>query len=297
MILDRLESEILRLHNGFTLRPSLDTIIAIGERLDEAKRLLPHGEWLPWLKRIGIPTRTAQLYLQCARADPPDGNISMRQFLRIMRQAKRQLGKARMEEQRQAALERNVPRHPEYKVITADCRKYKWQPNLDVICTDPPWSDIEAYKWLGSFAKKHLKPSGLLIVACSQFHLPAQMMALARLDYAWTLAIVFSQLQESYGKVVQGYNPSWRPVCVYSDTYTVPPLPRLWHQWEQPLKPYAYWLERLTLPGLPGETVADPFAGSATVGVALKQLGHRSYIGTEINPQHAKVARARLAQA
>ena len=39
--------------------------IEIGRRLVEAKEMLPHGEWLPWLKReTGFSERSAQTYMQ-----------------------------------------------------------------------------------------------------------------------------------------------------------------------------------------------------------------------------------------
>lgn len=41
----------------------------IGQRLNEAKELLPHGEWLPWLeKKVQFSQRTAQKFMLVARA-------------------------------------------------------------------------------------------------------------------------------------------------------------------------------------------------------------------------------------
>lgn len=43
-------------------------IIGIGRRLIEAKELLPHGEWLPWLtERVEFSERTAQNFMRLAR--------------------------------------------------------------------------------------------------------------------------------------------------------------------------------------------------------------------------------------
>ncbi|AXI83022.1 site-specific DNA-methyltransferase [Xylella taiwanensis] len=44
----------------------------------------------------------------------------------------------------------------------------------------------------------------------------------------------------------------------------------------------------------PGSTVLDPFAGSATTGVAALRTGHR-FIGMELSPGYCQVARKRLA--
>ena len=46
-------------------------IIDIGKRLIEAKEMLPHGEWLPWLsERVCFSEKTAQNYMRVAREFP-----------------------------------------------------------------------------------------------------------------------------------------------------------------------------------------------------------------------------------
>ena len=42
-----------------------------------------------------------------------------------------------------------------------------------------------------------------------------------------------------------------------------------------------------------GDTVLDPFCGSGTTGQVAIQLG-RSFIGIELNPQYAELARKRI---
>lgn len=45
-----------------------NAIIGIGERLTEAKKMLPHGEWIPWLtKRVEFSEKTAQNFMRLAR--------------------------------------------------------------------------------------------------------------------------------------------------------------------------------------------------------------------------------------
>ena len=49
-------------------REAGEAILDIGARLIEAKELLPHGEWLPWLnERVEISERTAQKFMKLAR--------------------------------------------------------------------------------------------------------------------------------------------------------------------------------------------------------------------------------------
>ena len=45
-----------------------------------------------------------------------------------------------------------------------------------------------------------------------------------------------------------------------------------------------------------GESVADPFMGSGTTGVACVQTG-RNFIGIEIEPKYFEIAQARIAEA
>jgi hypothetical protein len=50
------------------LRGGIEHAINAGELLIEAKRLLKHGEWLPWLQdHCSIPERTAQVYMRVAK--------------------------------------------------------------------------------------------------------------------------------------------------------------------------------------------------------------------------------------
>ena len=43
-------------------------IIEVGKRLNQAKELLPHGEWLPWLKNnFNLSLRSAYNFMECAK--------------------------------------------------------------------------------------------------------------------------------------------------------------------------------------------------------------------------------------
>ena len=61
--IDAITSEILQLKQD-----AGSAIIGIGQRLIEAKSLLPHGEWLPWLtERVEFSERTARNFMRLAR--------------------------------------------------------------------------------------------------------------------------------------------------------------------------------------------------------------------------------------
>ena len=67
--LDALASTIKRAHaeSQQAAGRALEHAIAAGHGLNAAKRLLKHGQWLPWLReQVGIPERTAQNYMRLA---------------------------------------------------------------------------------------------------------------------------------------------------------------------------------------------------------------------------------------
>ena len=55
--------EYLKISRVITLRCGVE----IGKRLIEAKKILKHGEWLPWLNEQGINSRTAAHYMKLFR--------------------------------------------------------------------------------------------------------------------------------------------------------------------------------------------------------------------------------------
>lgn len=61
--IDTITGEILELKTR-----AGESILAIGQRLTEAKALLPHGEWLPWLaEKVEFSERAAQNFMRLSR--------------------------------------------------------------------------------------------------------------------------------------------------------------------------------------------------------------------------------------
>ncbi|MGX1107838.1 MULTISPECIES: DUF3102 domain-containing protein [Bradyrhizobium] len=66
-----LAAEINAAHEKFSTaaKTALDHAIVVGERLIEAKPLVGHGKWLPWLKaNCAMSERQAQKYMRVAKA-------------------------------------------------------------------------------------------------------------------------------------------------------------------------------------------------------------------------------------
>lgn len=74
-------AEILMLRDMAT-----SSIIGIGQRLTEAKELVPHGEWYDWLEEnFAMTTRTAQNYMALAEAYPKNEIISHLGFTKALK--------------------------------------------------------------------------------------------------------------------------------------------------------------------------------------------------------------------
>jgi len=73
--------------------------------------------------------------------------------------------------------------------------------------------------------------------------------------------------------------------------YTAACVRRPLHPTQKPLRLMLELVRDFTRPG---ELVLDPFCGSGTTGVACLRLGRR-FLGFELSPKHARIARARLA--
>lgn len=89
-----------------------------------------------------------------------------------------------------------------------------------------------------------------------------------------------------------------KPNAVFHRFFEVP----VWHGSAERVKgfpcPKPVWLMRELIDASTdyGDTVLDPFCGSGTTGVACVQTG-RNFIGIEIDPGYADIARRRIAEA
>lgn len=105
--------------------------------------------------------------------------------------------------------------------------------------------------------------------------------------------------QRGHGRRHQGFNDRW-DAMPKDEQCRGANLRSVWWMSPQPFKgahfatmPEAL-AERCILAGCPeGGTVLDPFTGSGTTGVVAVRRG-RSFVGIELNPTYAEMARARI---
>lgn len=295
-----LATEIADLHHGFSLRPSLEAAQQIGEKLLKAKAMVGHGQWLPWLKSLGIRVRTAQVYMQVAQEEPPEGVVSIDGFLRHMKRAKKAAIKANRADKIAAAVaEMDKVGTDTVKVVCCDNRTFDW-PELDHIFTDPPWGQWEHYRWLAEMAEEKLKPGGLLAVQCGAPDIARVLPIFKRFKYLWTLAIVYAQSGGEFSMFLPTWSPLLlfsqgepNPFAIVSDVATVNGREsrKEWHDWQQPLAPFVRWITGLTAPGA---LIGDPYSGTGTIATTCKLTGRRC-LATEIEEEMVAVARSRIA--
>jgi site-specific DNA-methyltransferase (adenine-specific) len=124
-------------------------------------------------------------------------------------------------------------------------------------------------------------------------------------------SVVFNPLKDrknrSAGRKIYGTNRSAdgtvrKMSCTGN---TIPEFGSRFNVWEMPAEmrrnighpapyPIALAADHILSWSNPGDVVLDPFFGSGTTGVACQQLG-RDFIGLEISPEYAAIARSRLA--
>jgi site-specific DNA-methyltransferase (adenine-specific) len=182
-----------------------------------------------------------------------------------------------------------APKAPKnFKIVCCDFRDLKPR-RLDLIFTDPMWSDATIWVELGKWAQIVLKPGGILAAYASVACLPAALDGLGRyLRYHWTVALYHgAELNLVYHwKVRAGWQPlvifakgPWRAARYFMDTHSSPRKEKNYDDYQQSLGEAIYYVEALSQPGA---LVCDPFGGSFTTAVACKIVGRRSFVGCDI---------------
>lgn len=184
-----IESEVLTLHDALNVRTTVDKARRIGELLLEVKRRLGHGEFLPWLKRVGMKARTAQTYVQVAKAPiaPGSAHLSIDRLLQVVRNGRK------VQRRDDAAALADTCESPDIRsrIIHGDALKWLGQQETDsipFIFSDPPygvgttyedWTEpdnpLAYWEWFRPFwdeMTRVVQPGGAIILYQAYAHLP-----------------------------------------------------------------------------------------------------------------------------
>jgi DNA modification methylase len=202
------------------------------------------------------------------------------------------------------------------QIITGDARELAKDipdSSVDMIFTDPVYENVEDYAWLAETAARVLKPEKACLVWCSSVK-QYEVQPLMRKHLTFVLQLTYTKVAKAYK--VWGYKTFlWTTPCLWFQkdgdhfhadhewlidsvldygnaiTSTATP-PAKTHKWHKNPEAYSYWLQRFTRPG---DVVWDPFTGSGSLPLVCLEHG-RHFIASEIVPEIADQARARIAQ-
>jgi DNA modification methylase len=202
-----------------------------------------------------------------------------------------------------------------YTLNHCDCRDLlakepELRGNVDLILTDPIWTDLALYEWLADFALAVLKPDGLLVVYAGPKPLEAPFVIAKKLQHVWTISAAINNIGRFYG-VLENLTIIHRSVNIYlfntggnrcrtrtvlSDGFRSKHWPGIlhatYHPWELPLQECVKFITTLTRPG---DRIVDPFGGSF-VGAAAAKLTGRCFTGHDVVEEYVHAGRFRLAQ-
>lgn len=301
---DTLADEVRTLEAEFQkgLRNSIDLAADIGERLERAKAELPHGQFEPWLRKAGVAKTTAHTYRAVARyrneGKFPTGATTLRQFVASMKRANKEATKrVDVAEDMDAPVE-------EHGVHLADAATFDFG-NVDIVATDPPWAEMDAYRTTGRILAASLVKDGVALIQCGNATIHKAIEAVleganGQVLFFWPLAILYPVATMNRKR---GLASAWRPVLLFGrhrprkkmiveDVAKAPTTAKELHEWQQPPEPWRYWLNAFAQ--RPRIRVADPYSGSGTIGAVCQELGFE-FVGTEKNPTHYRTANKRLA--
>lgn len=194
-------------------------------------------------------------------------------------------------------------------VTTGDARKLiKLIENesIDLIFTDPVYERVKDYRWLARTAMRTLKPNSACLAWVSKNKLSQCQAAMSTPSGLIFETILFYTVVAKQVRPIFLYGfMNWTTPCLVfaKGTYKCKPFlvdtfrdttpTQNKFDWQKNTAVLEHWLKAFSKPG---DLVLDPFAGSGSLGIACKQTGRR-YIGFEIDPERAEMARRRIEQA
>jgi DNA modification methylase len=195
----------------------------------------------------------------------------------------------------------------EQTVHTGDCRELATlipDHSVDLLFTDPPYLSkfLPLYKWLSHEAVRVLKPDGFLMVYSGDYHKNKIMHWLGeQLEYFWD----FTAINRGNGPMnwqrriickaksilcYRLFGSSALPRCNVLSAFYGTGQDKKWHVWQQDESTARYYIDCFSQNG---DLVYDPFVGGGTTPYVCRLIGRR-FIGMEIDPVQAEVARARV---
>ena len=195
------------------------------------------------------------------------------------------------------------------QIYTGDARELSKSipdASIDLIFTDPPYPKeyLPLYDWLGQEAARVLKPDGFLIAYAGTYWKPEVINRLgASMDYFFDFILVGSgngpMLWQR--RIISGHKSilcyckrgsTALPRCNVLSRFVGTGQDKRYHAWGQDEGSARYYIDCVSKVG---DVVLDPFVGGGTT-LAMCKVLDQPYIGFEIDPAVADIARARVTQ-
>jgi ParB-like chromosome segregation protein Spo0J len=178
------------------------------------------------------------------------------------------------------------PAPPGCRIENCDFRELRVR-GVDLIFCDPCWGDKAVWGELGAWARKALRPGGILCAYTGQAYLPEALEGLRRhLRYHWCGAMVHVsdknwlhhwRVKNGWAALAMFSKGPWPQCRYFLDTYVALAKEKRYDAHQQVEAEAAYYIGTLTEPGA---IVCDPFGGSFTTAAAALKLGRR-FVGCD----------------
>ncbi|HZU00875.1 MAG TPA: site-specific DNA-methyltransferase [Ktedonobacteraceae bacterium] len=190
-------------------------------------------------------------------------------------------------------------------ITTGDARLLSQQisdESIDLIFCDPPYLKeyIPLYGWLSQEASRVLRPGGFLLTYVGNFWKYETMFQLGQhMTYFWDYvtymahesSIIWPRRTIARHKSILAFvKGQGLPRTNVLSAWVGSGMDKRYHVWGQDEGTARYYIDCFSSPG---EIVLDPFMGGGTTAYVCKVLG-RQFIGFEISPETADIARKRL---
>jgi len=200
----------------------------------------------------------------------------------------------------------DIPEAYRNQIVTGDARALAERipdESIDLIFTDPVYSEQALYDALAAIALRVLKPGGAVLCwSNGKWHRQnANWLEAAGLTYRYDFGCVIATGGAPMnGKIISktnriiwlDKNEQSKMRGYLADGYASVAWSRLHSEWTWTKNP-VYCEQAIEAFAPQGAIVLDPFAGHATIPAVTKIAG-RQYIGFEIDPTRAAAARTRL---
>lgn len=199
----------------------------------------------------------------------------------------------------------DIPIEYRNQIVTGDARELARalpDASVDLIFTDPVYSERPLYDWLAKKARRILRPTGAVLCwSNGKWHRTnANWLETGGLTYRHDFACVRPNSAMMYGKIAARANRLiWLDIAGQSkmrqaliDGFISSQWSTLYSEWEWTKNPE--YCERAVLAFSTSDAVMlDPFCGFGTMPAVAKIAG-RSFVAFELDPARAISARARV---